>query len=421
MEHHLTEHVSGWSNSVTREADPDVWIGPPIPQEWGYAARPARHELNLYWNDSRRLHAHWVVRSGARIDASFAGMDEAFRSWVPTKAHLAVHAQAFETWSNYDCSENGEKIVQVPYLLRAVSGTDIDVAMEALQTLYEHLYHQDTVAGGVSLVLPVLARLSIEGLSLLSGSIDAFLSLAVLPHVQKILPDFSRPPRDSDESRQITYRLPEWGVFPNEKQTIVMLANGKRHEEQFTRCVELDHQQPFSDRTQIGWGQNKLKVNGEFTEIRTYENGVASGPSEVRVGEITVERGTFAPGSRQRQGKKVGSWTGAWPDGSPRFAADYVDGKREGIVQTFSIEGRLLTECAYQKNQRHGSWRQWFPNGQLVADGHFTRNVPSGLWKGFYPDGAPRFEGAYRQGLRFGPWRYWDRDGDITQRSHNYD
>lgn len=417
--HRLIEYVPGWFDSHQRDTAPDIWLGPQIPQDSGHKVRPQRHELNLYWNDPERLHAHWIVRSGARVDASFAGLDEAFRSWIPTKAHLAVRDQAFESWSNYD-RKSGEKIVQIPYLLRAVSGNEIDVAMEALRTLYEHLYHQGTVAGGVSLVLPVLAQLSLKGLTLLSGSIDAFLTLASHPHVQKILPDFSRP-RGTEGSRRITYRPPEWGVFPNEIQSIVMLGDGTRYEERSATRVELEHQQPYSDRTQIGWGQNKLQVDGELTVIRTYENGVPSGAAEVRVGDVVVERGTLASGGRQRQGKQVGSWSGAWPDGSPRFTADYVDGRREGIVRTFSIEGVTLTECTYQKNQRHGTWRQWFPNRRLVAEGQFTRNAPSGPWKGSYPDGAPRFEGSYRQGLRFGLWRYWNRDGALTERTHNYD
>lgn len=415
VERELRERVAGADEEDSLSG---IWIAPAIRQDWGIARRPGRHELNLYWKEPSRLHEHWIVRSGARIDESFAQMDRLFRAWAPTEAHKRVRGQAFAWWSNYDSS--GEKIIQVPYLLRAVSGEDVDAAMEALRTLSVHLFHQGTVAGGVSLIFPVLAELVNRELTLLRGSVHALMSLVKLPHVAKILPGFIPPALDLESDEQVSYCFPRWGVLPNEVASRQTLVAGRRRVECSSQRVALDHQLPFSDRLDVG-RQNDLQVDGEFVEVETSGANERVKSTVIRVGDMVIQSGELALGGRNRRGRRVGRWEGAWPDGSRRFEAEYVEGKRQGVVRTFAPEGTTLTECSYRNNQRAGRWRQWFPSGALVVEGQFTGNRPSGAWKGYYPEGAPRFEGRFREGLRCGTWRYWDSSGSLIERFHDFD
>ncbi|APQ19019.1 toxin-antitoxin system YwqK family antitoxin [Maribacter hydrothermalis] len=65
----------------------------------------------------------------------------------------------------------------------------------------------------------------------------------------------------------------------------------------------------------------------------------------------------------------------------------FIDGKRQGIAQRFSLSGALRVEYHFKDNRLEGSYKSWWENGQLAQDAMYVNGKMNGVEKKWYPDG----------------------------------
>jgi len=128
------------------------------------------------------------------------------------------------------------------------------------------------------------------------------------------------------------------------------------------------------------------------------------------------------PGAGQHndKGRKEGTWTWAYDDGTKREERPYSDGVLNGAVKAWFPGGQQQTEEHYARGKRTGTWRYWHGNGQLAAQQQYKDGLPDGEWAMWHSDGQRSMKGAYRKGSPSGTWSFWDEHGAIIKEDiHN--
>jgi len=62
---------------------------------------------------------------------------------------------------------------------------------------------------------------------------------------------------------------------------------------------------------------------------------------------------------------------------------------------------------------RQGVWTRRFANGRLFTECRFERGVRDGRDRRWYLDGTPRWHGEWRAGRKSGEWIYMTREGRV--------
>jgi antitoxin component YwqK of YwqJK toxin-antitoxin module len=78
--------------------------------------------------------------------------------------------------------------------------------------------------------------------------------------------------------------------------------------------------------------------------------------------------------------------------------AQYLDGKLDGIAQTFSA-GVLIEEACYEAGQLHGPYRSWWHSGTAKEEGTFNRGSRVGKYRWYKLDGSLWQEHDYGSSL----------------------
>lgn len=71
---------------------------------------------------------------------------------------------------------------------------------------------------------------------------------------------------------------------------------------------------------------------------------------------------------------------------------EQVNGKPHGLMQEWSLDGKLSVEAHFNHGQYHGEYKSWWDNGQLKE------------------------EGTYHNGQRVGRYRWYKSDGNLQRR-----
>jgi len=142
-------------------------------------------------------------------------------------------------------------------------------------------------------------------------------------------------------------------------------------------------------------------------------------------------------------GKRVGVWKKPDPDDPKIILATvpWVDGKREGISQSFSREGNLLSEVEFKNDKKTGAYWRKNSRGEWVEKGSYVDDEEDGLWTtyftgnegntikstssyklgkkqgletNFYPNGRIESQGNYTAYARTGAWKLYNSQGQLT-------
>ncbi|MDW7975754.1 MAG: hypothetical protein RMI35_04270 [Leptospiraceae bacterium] len=112
------------------------------------------------------------------------------------------------------------------------------------------------------------------------------------------------------------------------------------------------------------------------------------------------------------------------------FKGRYVKNLRDGMVETYYPNGKLLSKGAYKADlgckenpppegekaceKKVGKWLFYFPNGNLMEEGNYDENSGKriGIWREYYQTGELRAQGN-REHTRKDRWTFYTKDGDI--------
>jgi len=171
------------------------------------------------------------------------------------------------------------------------------------------------------------------------------------------------------------------------KQAIYHFVSGQRHgrEEQFTPSGLLTS---FTDYSNDSYEGPAMYLNTESWSKREYSN------SNNQAEGILTEK--WLNGARKRDGNyKQGLRDGIhryWYENDTLESVEpFVNDTLQGFSRYFHPNGKISTECRYEKGKLEGVVRQYFRDGKLMeVDSGYVNDVCNGTWTTFYPSGIRR-------------------------------
>ena len=94
-------------------------------------------------------------------------------------------------------------------------------------------------------------------------------------------------------------------------------------------------------------------------------------------------------------------------NGVPQVRESFVNGRSEGTVTKWSIDGSLHSVATTQAGVLEGRFQRWHTNGTLAEEMEMRRGEPHGTARSWYPSGNPKAEVVLDAGQVVSR-RYWD-------------
>ncbi|MBU0469581.1 MAG: hypothetical protein KJ736_11065 [Candidatus Omnitrophica bacterium] len=92
-------------------------------------------------------------------------------------------------------------------------------------------------------------------------------------------------------------------------------------------------------------------------------------------------------------------------------AQEEIKLKRNGKVQDYYDDGKLLNELYYVEGKRQGEYKAYYRSGALWSEGVYIDDLKDGLFKVFNEDGSLQTEINYYKGKYHGQCKFYNEDG----------
>lgn len=146
-------------------------------------------------------------------------------------------------------------------------------------------------------------------------------------------------------------------------------------QDQLEPVENTNEEQEFTESYQVVKGSNtkqgpyvKKTLDGKLLEESNYQQGLLEGQQKLYDKDVLYS------------------------------ISNYVEGKLEGLYQTFYKEGQINVEGEYVQDVMSGKWKRYYPSGDLMEVVHFENNEENGPFVEFYPNGNIKAEGSYLNG-----------------------
>ncbi|WP_299837625.1 toxin-antitoxin system YwqK family antitoxin [uncultured Tenacibaculum sp.] len=114
--------------------------------------------------------------------------------------------------------------------------------------------------------------------------------------------------------------------------------------------------------------------------------------------------------------KRVGKWTYFFSDGKTIFSEEnYTDGKLDGLLKNYYMNGNVTEASEYQNGKQHGSSKIYTEEGKMIEDVIYVNGVLEGEAKYYDLNGVIKEKGIYKDGKRVGKWEFYI-DGEISKK-----
>jgi antitoxin component YwqK of YwqJK toxin-antitoxin module len=84
------------------------------------------------------------------------------------------------------------------------------------------------------------------------------------------------------------------------------------------------------------------------------------------------------------EGRRQGLWV-EYFDGNIASKKEYINGKVDGIDQSFYDNGQIHFDGHQKNNEFDGLWKMYYRTGQLKEIGNYENSYKQGVWKWYYP------------------------------------
>ncbi len=71
---------------------------------------------------------------------------------------------------------------------------------------------------------------------------------------------------------------------------------------------------------------------------------------------------------------------------------NYVNGKREGLYQSWYRDGQKMCECNYVNGIMEGLYQKWYENGQKMCECNFVNGKEEGFFQYWYKNGNKKIK-----------------------------
>jgi antitoxin component YwqK of YwqJK toxin-antitoxin module len=162
-------------------------------------------------------------------------------------------------------------------------------------------------------------------------------------------------------------------------------------------------------------GKSRPAPEKEWPVVRTMEveqqagRLVRKGTTEVFSGWLTeaYASGILRSRSFVSNGILHGLSEGWHTNGVPQVRESFVNGRSEGTVTKWSIDGSVHSVATTQAGVLEGRFQRWHTNGTLAEEMEMRRGEPHGTARSWYPSGNPKAEVVLDAGQVVSR-RYWD-------------
>ncbi len=119
------------------------------------------------------------------------------------------------------------------------------------------------------------------------------------------------------------------------------------------------------------------------------------------------------------------------PNGRVKTITTYRDGKIQGFIKEFDLNGKLINCEKYDQDiklaeglvdslgREQGPWKFFFETGELRAEGEYLDAKKWAVWKYYYRNGKLEQQGFYKKDLPDGKW-LWYYENSKIHREENY-
>ncbi len=169
--------------------------------------------------------------------------------------------------------------------------------------------------------------------------------------------------------------------------------------------------------------KGQFKNGKEFGMFHFYEQG-SSYPSIIKKFSKSSDTAVVKFYNKSRvktQGKmlgrkRVGKWTYYFSDGKRVFSEEhYKDGKLDGLLKNYYINGNLTEASEYKNGEKHGYSKIYTEDGKLIEHVNYVEGKLNGEGKYFDLKGIIKEKGMYKDGSRIGKWEFYI-DGELSEK-----
>jgi len=98
-------------------------------------------------------------------------------------------------------------------------------------------------------------------------------------------------------------------------------------------------------------------------------------------------------------------------DGSVRIREKYLDGKLEGLSQSYYPNGGISEEVQWKNGEKDGFWKQYYTNGAQRLSAHYKDGQLQGPYELYFSTGTIKIRGTYLNNRSHGTWSFYDESG----------
>jgi len=102
-----------------------------------------------------------------------------------------------------------------------------------------------------------------------------------------------------------------------------------------------------------------------------------------------------------------------YPDSSLSEKAGYLNGKRHGTMERWSLNGKTMFKSEYKTGRRHGQTMSWWPNGNIRSVSNFHNDLLHGEALQWYESGKIFKRLNYNMGTEEGLQKAWRKNGKL--------
>ncbi len=114
----------------------------------------------------------------------------------------------------------------------------------------------------------------------------------------------------------------------------------------------------------------------------------------------------IAEGLLDESGKKTGSWTEFYPDGTIKAKGSYKEGKKSGEWIFYFMDEKIEQRGFYSNDRLHGKWTWYYDTGEIWRSEEYFRGKENGESIEYLKDGNIIDQGEYIDGFREGKWMH---------------
>ena len=102
-----------------------------------------------------------------------------------------------------------------------------------------------------------------------------------------------------------------------------------------------------------------------------------------------------------------------YPNGQQEYAAEYLNGKLDGVSQHWTENGILISVSKYSNGKPHGIWKRYYANQNIMYKANYFHSQKHGKEKWYYENGQVKSEESFHYGKSESTIIHWHPDGSI--------